>query len=122
MEDKRIKRQNIYKIIMLVILTATITFMLTTMIMYNKFVTSYGSIGIKTNTDGTSSISTTDLVKTLETFKTMIKQKYIGEVDEEKMVEGAIKGFVEGLGDPYTEYLPKEEMTEFTEETSSLYI
>ena len=51
MEDKRIKRQNIYKIIMLVILTATITFMLTTMIMYNKFVTSYGSIGIKTNTD-----------------------------------------------------------------------
>ena len=122
MEDKRIKRQNIYKIIMLVILTATITFMLTTMIMYNKFVTSYGSMGIKTNTDGTSSISTTDLVKTLETFKTMIKQKYIGEVDEEKMVEGAIKGFVEGLGDPYTEYLPKEEMTEFTEETSSQYV
>lgn len=122
MEDKRIKRQNIYKIIMLVILTATITFMLTTMIMYNKFVTSYGSIGIKKNTDGTSSISTTDLVKTLETFKTMIKQKYIGEVDEEKMVEGAIKGFVEGLGDPYTEYLPKEKMTEFTEETSSQYV
>lgn len=122
MEDKRIKRQNIYKIIMLVILTATITFMLTTMIMYNKFVTSYGSIGIKTNTDGTSSISTTDLVKTLETFKTMIKQKYIGDVDEEKMVEGAIKGFVEGLGDPYTEYLPKEKMTEFTEETSSQYV
>ena len=52
----------------------------------------------------------------------MIKQKYIGEVDEEKMVEGAIKGFVEGLGDPYTEYLPKEEMTEFTEETSSQYV
>ena len=122
MEDKRIKRQNIYKIIMLVILTATITFMLTTMIIYNKFVTSYGSIGIKKNTDGTSSISTTDLVKTLETFKTMIKQKYIGEVDEEKMVEGAIKGFVEGLGDPYTEYLPKEKMTEFTEETSSQYV
>lgn len=38
------------------------------------------------------------------------------------MVEGAIKGFVEGLGDPYTEYLPKEEMTEFTEETSSQYV
>ena len=37
MEDKKIKRQNIYKVIMLVILTATITFMLTTMVMYNKF-------------------------------------------------------------------------------------
>lgn len=123
MEDKKIKRQNIYKVIMLVILTATITFMLTTMVMYNKFSSTYINIGnTTTSTTGTTKSDYKDLVKTLEAFKTMIKQKYIGEVDEEKMVEGAIKGFVEGLGDPYTEYLPKEEMTEFTEETSSQYV
>ena len=123
MEDKKIKRQNIYKVIMLVILTATITFMLTTMVMYNKFSSTYINIGnTTTSTTGTTTSDYKDLVKTLEAFKTMIKQKYIGEVDEEKMVEGAIKGFVEGLGDPYTEYLPKEEMTEFTEETSSQYV
>ena len=122
MEDKKIKRQNIYKVIMLVILTATITFMLTTMVMYNKFSSSYISIGNTTTTTGTVTSYYKDLVKTLEAFKTMIKQKYIGEVDEEKMIEGAIKGFVEGLGDPYTEYLPKDEMTEFTEETSSQYV
>ena len=122
MEDKKLKRQNIYKVVMLVVLTATITFMLTTMVMYNKFSTSYGSLGDKVTTTGTTTTSYTDLVKTLETFKTMIKQKYIGEVDEEQMIEGAIKGFVEGLGDPYTEYLPKEEMAEFTEETSGQYV
>lgn len=122
MEDKKIKRQNIYKVIMLVILTATITFMLTTMVMYNKFSSTYINIGNTTSTTGTTKSDYKDLVKTLEAFKTMINQKYIGEVDEEKMVEGAIKGFVEGLGDPYTEYLPKEEMTEFTEETSSQYV
>ena len=121
-EDKKIKRQNIYKVIMLVILTATITFMLTTMVMYNKFSSTYINIGNTTSTTGTTKSDYKDLVKTLEAFKTMINQKYIGEVDEEKMVEGAIKGFVEGLGDPYTEYLPKEEMTEFTEETSSQYV
>ena len=122
MEDKKFKRQNIYKVVMLVVLTATITFMLTTMVMYNKFSTSYGSLGDKGTTTGTTTTSYTDLVKTLETFKAMIKQKYIGEVDEDQMIEGAIKGFVEGLGDPYTEYLPKEEMAEFTEETSGQYV
>ena len=122
MEDKKLKRQNIYKVVMLVVLTATITFMLTTMVMYNKFSTSYGSLGDKGTTTGTTTTSYTDLVKTLETFKAMIKQKYIGEVDEEQIIEGAIKGFVEGLGDPYTEYLPKEEMAEFTEETSGQYV
>lgn len=122
MEDKKLKRQNIYKVVMLVVLTSTITFMLTTMVMYNKFSTSYGSLGDKGTTTGTTTTSYTDLVKTLETFKAMIKQKYIGEVDEEQMIEGAIKGFVEGLGDPYTEYLPKEEMAEFTEETSGQYV
>ena len=85
MEDKKIKRQNIYKVIMLVILTATITFMLTTMVMYNKFSSTYINIGnTTTSTTGTTKSDYKDLVKTLEAFKTMIKQKYIGEVDEEK--------------------------------------
>ena len=123
MEDKRLKRQNIYKVAMLVVLTATITFMLTTMVMYNKFTTSYISIGNKTNTTtGNTTIDSNDLVKELEAFKTMIKQKYIGEVDEEKMAEGAIKGFIEGLGDPYTEYLTKEEMQSFKEDTEGEYV
>ena len=54
MEDKKIKRQNIYKVIMLVILTATITFMLTTMVMYNKFSSTYINIGNTTSTTGTT--------------------------------------------------------------------
>ena len=52
----------------------------------------------------------------------MLNQKYIGEIDEEKMLESAIKGYVEGLGDPYTEYLTKEEMSDFMEETNAEYV
>ncbi len=120
------KKQNIYKIIMLVVLVATITFMLTTMVMYNKFSKVYcDSYSIK-NESSTNTLTTvsTDLslIKTLESFKTMIEQKYIGEIDEEKMIDGAIKGYVEGLEDPYTEYLTKEEMKDFMEETNSEYV
>lgn len=114
------KRQNVYKIIMLVILTATITFMLTTMVMYNKFSNVYSNNYSSTNEEYTS--TEMSLVKTLESFKTMLEQKYIGEIDEEKMIDGAIKGYVEGIGDPYTTYLTKDEMKEFTEETNSEYV
>lgn len=124
MKDNKIKKQSVYKIIMLVVLTATITFMLTTMVMYNKFSATYGSFGstIKGSNTSQSTTSNTSLIKTLESFKAMLQQKYIGEIDEEKMIDGAIKGYVEGLGDPYTTYLDKEEMAEFTEETSSEYV
>lgn len=114
------KRQNIYKIIMLVVLTITITFMLTTMVMYNKFSKTYSDSYSSIDEETTSSDKS--LVKTLESFKTMLEQKYIGEIDEEKMIDGAIKGYVEGIGDPYTTYLTKEEMKEFTEETNSEYV
>lgn len=122
MEDKKSIRQNVYKIVMLVILTATITFMITTMVIYNKFSDVYSNKSSTSSINAENSSTETALVKTLETFKMMLKQKYIGEIDEEKMIDGAIKGYVEGLGDPYTTYLTKEEMQEFIEETNSEYV
>lgn len=120
MDDKKTKRQSIYKVIMLVVLAVTITFMLTTVTMYKKFQDAYVKEALGGTTGSTSSGSS--LIKTLESFKTMLEQKYIGEIDEEKLIEGAIKGYVEGLEDPYTEYLTKEEMKDFTEETSGEYV
>lgn len=118
--EGKIKRQKIYRVVMIVILTAVITFMVTTIVMYNKFNNLYASDSNTSNSTNTS--NEYSLVQTLQTFKTMINQLYIGDIDEESMLEGAIKGYVEGLGDPYTEYLTKEEMEEFTEETNSEYV
>lgn len=118
MEDKKIKRQNIYKVIMLVVLTATIACMLTTFVMYNKFETAYKN----EDTDKTTYVDTGSMIKTLQSFKAMLEEKYIGEINDEKLLEGAIKGYIEGLDDPYTEYLTKEEMEEFTEQTNAEYV
>ena len=52
----------------------------------------------------------------------MINKLYIGDVDEDAMIEGALKGYVEGLGDPYTEYYTKEEMADLREELNSEYV
>ena len=42
--------------------------------------------------------------------------------DEEKLKEGAIKGYIEGLDDPYTEYISKEDMKEYLEDTKGNFV
>ena len=117
MNNNKQKRQNIYRVIMLIVLTAVITFMVTTIAMYSKFQNS-GSL----SSNGSSSSSENTLVKTLQSFKAMMNKLYIGDVDEDAMIEGALKGYVEGLGDPYTEYYTKEEMADLREELNSEYV
>ena len=46
----------------------------------------------------------------------------MGEIDDETLIEGAIKGYVSALGDPYTTYYTKEEMDELMEETTGNYV
>lgn len=43
---------------------------------------------------------------------TLIGSKYMGEVDYEKLVDGAIQGIFENIDDPYTRYMTEEEFNE----------
>ena len=43
---------------------------------------------------------------------TLIQGKYMGELDVEKLVDGAINGIFENIDDPYTRYLTPEEFDE----------
>ena len=80
MENNKTKRQNIYKLIMLVVLTTTVTFMITTLLMYNKFQDAYNTSYL-TKENGKNSSNDVSMIKTLESFKAMLQQKYIGEID-----------------------------------------
>lgn len=100
------KRQKIYKYIMLVVIIATITFLLTSIWVY-KTIEGKGKY-IYVTADNS------EIGNTLATFRKLIDQKFLGEIKEEDLVNGAIKGYIEGLNDPYTEYFTKEEMEEFT--------
>lgn len=103
-ENSYIKRQRLYKGIMLVLLTAFITFILTSIFVSNQLgnnATSNNSLtSIFQNITGSS-----ELQKSLETIEKLVKDKYLNEVDEKKAIEGAIEGYVASLGDPYTEYI-----------------
>lgn len=102
------KRQKIYKMIMLVFLTAFLTFLGTSLYIYNyvledgdkKYVLLPGNDNLEIGTE-------------LERVKTVIDKYFLGEVNEEELNISAIKGYVEGLGDEYSEYYTPDELEEF---------
>ena len=105
--------QKIYKIIMLVILTAVITFMITSIALYKVV----GNTNVKYVVSDGSTIGTK-----IEYYKNFIKNNYIYDIDEEKMLESAIKGYFAGLGDEYSEYITKEEMQDYMADATGKYV
>jgi len=106
------KSTNIYKVIMLVILTATITFLVTSIV--------YSNVEIKGNLVPTENDYSTIDVKR-ESIKELINKYYLGEIDEKKLEDGIIKGYVNALEDPYTTYMTKEEWADFQADTMGNY-
>ncbi len=106
---------NIYKTIMIIVITAFITFMLTSIGMYT-YIQNDGKLLALTNSK--SDEISTNLAK----YKAIIDKYYLGDVNEEKLKEGAIRGYIEGLDDPYTEYISKEEMEEYMQDTMGNYV
>ncbi len=53
------------------------------------------------------------IADTLKSFREVIDREFIGEIDETKVLDETIKGYVNGLGDEYSEYLTAEDWEEF---------
>lgn len=116
MNIKKQKTNSIYKTIMTILATAIVTFIVTTVWIYGS------STNGSTETAIGNATKSSSLSAKLSIIRNKINQEYIGEIDENNLIEGAIKGYVAGLGDDYTEYLPKAEMTSFTEDIEGEFV
>ena len=112
------KRTTTYKVIMLVVLVAFLTFLITSLVMYQYFSNGKGM----SNFSMFATSNENDIANTLEKYKRIINQYYLGEVNDEELKEGAIKGYIEGLNDPYTEYISKDEMEDYMEDTMGNFV
>lgn len=108
------KRYKIYKIIMIVVLTAFITFMVTSISLYSYFVKNPVSVSAQSTNK--------DIASKLTKYREIIDKYYLGDVEDTALEEGAIKGYIEGLGDPYTEYISKEEMDTYLDDTMGNFV
>lgn len=50
-----------------------------------------------------------------------LKEKYYVEIDNEEVIYGAINGMFDALGDPYSDYMNKEEAEQFNSDLSSSF-
>ncbi len=110
MDRKKIK--NVYKIVMLIILVAFITFIITSVYFENNKETKY--VLVSNKDDGLDGM--------ISKFRTIIDKYYLGEIDEEKIKESTLKGYVEGLGDEYSEYIPKSDYDNFMTNIDGNYV
>ncbi len=114
MENKN--TQKIYKMVMFVLIVIIITSLLTAFATY-QYLINNGLYSKKVNTT-----SLEGLEYTLAQFRSELEKKYIGEIKDEALIEGAIKGYVDALGDPYTTYYTKKEMQKIMEETNGNFV
>lgn len=58
----------------------------------------------------------------LEQLDAEVRQYYYTDIDENEIMNGILKGYVNGLGDPYSEYLTAEELSADHIENAGQYV
>lgn len=110
------KGQKIYQVIMLIIIVALTSSLITTIVISKKVLPSMDIEKIAEQ-DGITGIE-----KSMAYLRAMLEDEYIGEIDDEKMLQMALKGYIAGVGDEYTVYYTPEEMKEQYETALGNYV
>ena len=62
--------------------------------------------------------STNDISTMIYNVDSVIRAEYLGTVDEKKLVDGTISGYIYGLGDKYASYMTEEQYNKYITDTS----
>ena len=98
MEENNFSKSIFIKsIILTVLVTAVVASMVTMIVMNNN-----------------ESSSLLDRISTkLASIEQIVNKDYLGEIDENKIFDETMKGYVDGLDDEYSQYFTKEELEEY---------
>lgn len=92
----------------------------------NKVEESEKKQNVENNTENNVSLNSTEttqiIADTLKTFRDTIDKYYIGEIDETKMLDSTIKGYIAGLDDEYSEYMTKKEWEDYQANALGNYV
>ncbi|MBQ3408875.1 MAG: S41 family peptidase [Clostridia bacterium] len=110
-EESSTKKRRVvggfFRSIVLIAITAIITYYVTVNVTIEKYLSKANSAYMTTK---------------MSLVKSKLEETYIYDLNEDEMIEGAIKGYVSGLGDKYTQYLTKDELTSLMESTTGSYV
>ncbi|MCI8655701.1 MAG: S41 family peptidase [Clostridia bacterium] len=117
MEEENNRGHKIYKIVMLIVVTVFVTFIATSIGFYQYFIHSDGNYIVIESSKNSSKV-----VKELEKIMSIIDKYYLGEINEDDVIEGTIQGYIYGVGDKYTEYISKEDMEDYKNQIMGNYV
>ncbi len=105
MKDKKL---SVATVIVLIALSVLVTFQLTYLRVNNKYQKALNEIR-----------DTQLLYDKLASVDSVYRDSYIGEIDENKLIDSMLKGYVAGTGDKYGSYFTKDEFTELLKDSNA---
>ncbi|MBQ8254420.1 MAG: PDZ domain-containing protein [Clostridia bacterium] len=99
------KRFSILTVIVSVLVAVILTFNVTFVVM-----------NVQHNKEINGLLAKNDYLSTLMTVEQVIKENYLGDVDDEELKHAVIRGYLSGIGDKYSQYMTASEYDEYLEE------
>ena len=115
--DKMVSKK---KLLLIVVITVLIT-AFTTYTFGNFALVKAGDKVLVSENDFNIMKTYTQKYNKFEKLINYAKENFLYEADEEVMLEGALKGMLSALGDPYTEYMTQKEFNSLLEQTKGSY-
>ena len=113
MKINKERMENAYRIVMIIIITALVTFSVTSVVLYRTGRIQYIPVS-KSDTTGLGSL--------LSSFKQLLDNKFLYSMNDTEMTEAAIKAYISAAGDEYTVYYTPKEMEDFQTYTNGNYV
>ncbi len=107
----------LFGLVSLVLVTAIITFFATTVLFFIR-----DGNNEKYNISFNKEEVGQDNVLKFNQVRDVLTKKYYENVNQDKLLEGAVAGMAAALEDPYTVYFTKENMKQFNEKTEGGYV
>lgn len=112
------KFEKVVKEIVKYIVIIIIIFALAEVLATLKYKNLKGKIEVESLKGSSKEETIKNIYSNMKSLRSVIDKMYIGDIDENKLREEALKGYIKGIGDKYTEYFTKEEWGKLNEVVS----
>ena len=116
------KKIPVWALIVSLLLAILITFQVTFVLTVKRQDDKRASTGVEENAGSRDFIER--VTRKLTEYDAQFRKNYIGEIDDDALIDSVLKGYAEGTGDKYADYYNKEDykeyMSEMTGETEGI--
>ena len=112
------KFEKVVKEIVKYVVIIIIIFALAEVLATLKYKNLKGKIEVESLKGSSKEETIKNISSNMKSLRSVIDKMYIGDIDENKLREEALKGYIKGIGDKYTEYFTKEEWGKLNEVVS----